>query len=494
MRNLRRPRRQFRSFRNPRGAIDLASIMVGVLVSGIVGSAIAATVTVVVSWSQDEAAKQALDAVNTAESTVLVLGGQYLAYDSHPDSTYHALEGDPGVERPTARLIVDVEPGGWVAGIESDTGAVFLRTSESPEVFNAEDQGYLMAAGAGSYSGVRMVTVPDAITAALPTGFDKPRVQTLVDMITGKARSTPFAFPTGTPGVGPAAEAPVEPVVSSNGGVVTTFANITPNEIRDITVDSTGNVYTLQSGATSRVMKTTPAGIQSRVNKYGVSFLYTWGIAVDSTNRVFLADDRNYIGKVTYSAYGAYAGNYIGFRDGQGTAAQMNNPGDVAADSAGNLYVADTGNARIRKVSSTGAVTTVAGISSKGHVDGDVSIARLTSPTKIAVDDAGSIYFVDSGRVKKISGGMVSTIALLSDASGIAAGSDGTVYLTGSTSNKVYQIKPNGSLEVLAGSGALSHADGTGADASFNKPMGVAVDHNDVVYVIDNDGQIRKIV
>jgi surface protein len=165
--------------RGTRGAIDLASIMVGVLVIGIVGGVISATTFAVVPFAQDEAAKGGLAAVNTAQSAAFTLSNpnSYFAYDNHASSVYQAAEvGNPGLEQPSERLVVETSPSGqyWVGAIESDAGEVFYRASTNPEVYSIDPDDFL-AAGSGSY-----LLLPDELVDALPAGMSSFTVDSVL--------------------------------------------------------------------------------------------------------------------------------------------------------------------------------------------------------------------------------------------------------------------------------------------------------------------------
>jgi sugar lactone lactonase YvrE len=144
--------------------------------------------------------------------------------------------------------------------------------------------------------------------------------------------------------------------------------------------------------------------------------------------------------------------------NGTGTAARFRQPSGIARDAAGNLYVADYGNHLIRKVTPDGVVTTLAGTGSPGHVDGMAGAAKFLTPVGIAVAASGNIYVAE--------------------------------YFN----NDIRKITPGGIVTTLAGSTIAGSADGIGAAAAFNTPVGIAVDANENVYVADyGNNMIRKI-
>ena len=201
-----------------------------------------------------------------------------------------------------------------------------------------------------------------------------------------------------------------------------------------------------------------------------------------------------------------------GFADGPGATAQFRNPVGVAVDAAGNVYVADHSNSRIRKVSPAGVVSTLAGSGLYGFSDGPGATAQFGGPTGVAVDAAGNVYVADLGnqRIRKVSpAGVVSTLAG-SGVSGFADGpgataqfnlplgvavdSAGNVYVADGINQRIRKVSPAGVVSTLAGSGVFGFADGPGATAQFWGPTGVAVDSAGNVYVAEGGNQrIRKV-
>jgi type II secretory pathway pseudopilin PulG len=174
------------------GVIDLASIMVGVIIVGILSAGITAAVFALVPWAQDNSAQQSLSSVASAESSQMSINGEAMAYDNHPDSEFRMLEvSDPGISVSTSRLVIETGDDGqsWVAAIRSATGNVFLRSSLSPDVFEAEDVGYIMAASEGSMGGVTTYRIPTGLS--LPIGVDDTKVQ---QMVSDSANETVYDF------------------------------------------------------------------------------------------------------------------------------------------------------------------------------------------------------------------------------------------------------------------------------------------------------------
>ena len=242
------------------------------------------------------------------------------------------------------------------------------------------------------------------------------------------------------------------------------------------------------------------------------------GLAVTASGDVYVADAGNQtIRKVTPTgATVTYAGanGQSGSTDGAATAARFITPFGLAADVQGNLYVAVAGNNTIRKITPAGTVSTLAGSSSvAGSADGTGTEARFYAPEGVAVDPAGNVYVSDTGnhKIRKITpAGVVSTLAgagvsgyadgtgetaRFREPSGIAADATGNVYVADWGNHAIRKITPAGVVTTFAGSGGvLGDADGTGSAARFQLPSGVAVDAAGNVYVADTlNHTIRKI-
>jgi len=187
-----------------------------------------------------------------------------------------------------------------------------------------------------------------------------------------------------------------------------------------------------------------------------------------------------------------------GNANGQGTSAQFNGPHGVAVDSSGNVYVADTFNNRIRKITPGGAVSTLAG-STAGSANGQGTSAQFNGPRGVAVDSSGNVYVTDANnnRIRKITpGGAVSTLAgstaghresadgapLFNAPHGVAVDSSDNLYVADFRNHRIRKITPEGVVSTLAGS-TQGHRDSKDGTPQFDGPMAVAVDSSGNVYI-----------
>ncbi|HDR9100769.1 TPA: hypothetical protein QDB15_004124 [Burkholderia vietnamiensis] len=201
-----------------------------------------------------------------------------------------------------------------------------------------------------------------------------------------------------------------------------------------------------------------------------------------------------------------------GATDGQGLDASFASPGDLAVDAGGNVYVADSANRKIRKITPDGVVTTLAGSGEQAWNDGTGVAASFGYPIGVAVDANGNVYVADSTaqKIRKITpAGVVTTlagsgqlggadgsatVASFNDPAGIALDGTGNVYVADATGGRIRKISPTGVVSTLAGSGVPAYGDGTGAAASFKRPIGIAVDQSGNIYVADwGNNDIRKV-
>jgi sugar lactone lactonase YvrE len=260
------------------------------------------------------------------------------------------------------------------------------------------------------------------------------------------------------------------------------------------------------------------AGYKNGINSVAL-FNSPSGIAIDNSGDIFVVDTyNNVIRKILpFGLVITFAGNdTAGYRDGASNVAEFNNPLGICTDKAGNVYVADTYNNVIRKISPTGYVSTLAGNDTIGYRDGINANAEFNLPVDVASDTSGNIYVTDNGnqliREISVSSGMVSTFAGnntygyrngAADTAefrglyGIAVDDSGSVYVTEYLNNDVRKIR-KGFVSTLAGNDTLpttnGYLNGRTDTALFNNPAGIVVDSLGTVYISDEfNNVIRKI-
>ena len=247
-----------------------------------------------------------------------------------------------------------------------------------------------------------------------------------------------------------------------------------------------------------------------------------YGLARDPSGNLLVTDAGNseirrinLSGAVVSTAAGSVGG--IGYMDGTGAAARFNDPHNVALDGAGTIYVSDHGNCVIRKVTTAGVVSTFAGSAGNcGTADGTGSAARFGGPRGLTVDSGGNVFVADSANnsVRRITpGGAVTTfagstsgvagyvndvgtLAQFNNPVGVAVDSGGNIAVSDFNNNVIRSISPLGVVTTLAGSatGLAGTADGVGGSARFSGPRGVAVDNSGNVVVADRDNGTVRLV
>jgi trimeric autotransporter adhesin len=241
------------------------------------------------------------------------------------------------------------------------------------------------------------------------------------------------------------------------------------------------------------------------------------GIAVDSKGNLYIADfDNSRVRKVSSGVITTVAGNGTqGFSgdNGPATNAQLMYPTAVAVDATGNLYIADVNGQRIRRVSN-GVITSVAGNGTAGFSgdSGPATSAQLSNPDGVAVDSAGNLYIADSNnsRIRKVSNGVITTVAgsgmagfsgdngsatsaALYFPQGIAVDATGSFFIADTGSRRVRKVS-NGVITTIAGGGESLGDNGSATVAQFSTPVGVAVDAGGSLYVADvENNRIRKV-
>ena len=327
-------------------------------------------------------------------------------------------------------------------------------------------------------------------------------------------------------------------VVNLNAQTVTTFAGagfsgstdgtgiaarfINPSSVA---IDASGNIYVADTG-NHLIRKITTAGVvstfagsrlQGSTDGTGTaaSFRYPSGVAVDASGNIFVADSSNHlIRKITAAGVvSTFAGSgAVGNADGTGTGASFRYPNGVAVDASGNIFVADKDNHLIRKITAAGVVSTFAGFGAEGSEDGTGTSASFRYPNGVAVDVSGNIFVADLGnhKIRKITAaGVVTTFAGSGAAgrvdgtgtaasfrypNGLAVDATGNIFIADSSNHLIRKITAAGVVSTFAGSGAIGNYNGIGTAASFSYPYGVVVNASGDIFVADwNNHMIRKI-
>jgi len=299
-----------------------------------------------------------------------------------------------------------------------------------------------------------------------------------------------------------------------------------------VAVDAAGNLY-FSDSRNYRVRKVTSAGAISTVAGNGItvysgdggpatsaSFNSLGGVAVDAVGSIFLTD-LFFVRKVTPAGTiirVAGGGSVLG-DGGPATNAFVNQAVSVAVDSAGNLYIADTGfSNRVRKVTVDGTISTVAGNGTYGFSGdgGPATSAQLAGPSGVTTDSAGNLYIADYGnhRIRKVTPtGTISTVAgngtsgfsgdggAATNASlylprGVAVDTAGNLYIADAFNHCIRKVTAAGTISTVAGNGApgFSGDGGAATNASLNEPTQVAVDLAGNLYIADSlNHRIRKV-
>lgn len=248
-------------------------------------------------------------------------------------------------------------------------------------------------------------------------------------------------------------------------------------------------------------------------------------VAVDDTGNIYIADSLNYVIREVVASSGVIttvAGNGVPGYSGDNAAAasgSLSHPKGVAVDPSGNIYIADTGNDVIRKVTATtGIITTVAGDGRAGYQgDGGAAVAaRLNSPHDVALDSSGNLFIADSGnsviREVSTSSGVIITAAgngidgysgdngaasltMLNNPRGIVADASGDIYIADTFKNVVRKVAAStGVIMTVAGHGTLGYSGdgGPATSAALNTPYDVALDSSGNIYVADTNNDVVR--
>jgi uncharacterized protein (TIGR03437 family) len=371
------------------------------------------------------------------------------------DSTGRVYISDPGDSRvvTVSGGAITMAAGTGTQGYTGDGGPAVNAELNNPGGIAFDPSGNLYIAAGG----IRRLTAGTITTVAgspVPSGGDGgPATSALL--------TDPFGVAVDAAGNVYVGDANTEQIrkVAAGAGTIATVAQLNDSP-HGIAVDASGNIYAV-GYILCRVSKisggaaTTLAGAGGFLGALGdggpatsAHLNYPNGVATDSAGNVYIADTgNNRIRRVSGGIITTVAGNgTAGFAGdgGPATSAELNAPNYVAVDSAGNLYISDTGNKRIREVASGGVITTIA--------------SGLTGPGAIAVDSAANLYFADGASVHRFSDGTLATIAgagSLINPQGIAVDSAGDVYVSdaqpGAGSGVIRLLTPNATPHIAAG-------------------------------------------
>jgi sugar lactone lactonase YvrE len=301
-----------------------------------------------------------------------------------------------------------------------------------------------------------------------------------------------------------------------------------------VAVDGSGNLY-IADGSNNRIRKV--AASNSIITTAAGSGSYSYsgdggpggsallgrpsGLAMDGVGNVYIADTyNNVVRKISPAGViTTVAGDGVSGYSGDGasaTSAQLNRPYGVALDRSGNLYIADTNNHRIRKVSSIGNISTVAGSGVAGYSgdSGSALSARLDYPYGVAVDPSGNVYIADTDnhRIRMVSpAGNITTVAgngtggysgdggpatsvELDYPKGVAVDGSGSLYIADTSNNRIRKVSPAGNITTAAGNGTGGYAGdgGPATSAELNYPEGVAMDASGNLYIADTDNESTR--
>ncbi len=275
-----------------------------------------------------------------------------------------------------------------------------------------------------------------------------------------------------------------------------TGANARFNAPGSMAIDAAGNLFVLDS-QNRAIRKISPAGMvsafASNLSGDGES-----GIGTDAAGNVYFVPGGSFRMSITrFSSNGESQSYQAFFGDGKdGTREAFDHAMGGISDPAGNVYVADSMNSFIDRISPNGQATRIAG----GGLDG---ISSLSSPISIAIASDGTLFSANRGddgmRILKIAGGQVSVLAegvaqYPGTGGALAIDGVGNLYYADTVGHRIQMISPQGVVSTLAGMGTAGFGDGSGETAQFNQPCGLAVDNTGNVYVADSGNhRIRKI-
>ncbi len=399
-----------------------------------------------------------------------------------------ADNGNSRIRRVSTSRIITTIAGNGTQGYSGDAGAATIAQLSSPNSVAVDGSGNLFIADSGNYR-VRKISTSGIITTVAGNG---------------------------TPGF------------SADGGAATSASL---NLLSGVAVDGPGNVF-IAEGGTHRIRKISVSGIITTVAGNGTQgfsgdggaatsaqLFYANGVAVDGTGNIFIVENNRIRRVSTSGTITTVAGSGVSGYSGDGGAAgtaQLFAPSGVSVDGSGNIFISDSFNSRIRKVSTNAIITTVAGNGTLGFSGdgGAATSAQLGDPSGVAVDGSGKLFIADvrNDRIRMVSpGGIVTTVAgtgtlgfsgdggaatsaQLGGPYNVAVDGSGNLFIPDPVNYRIRRVSPDGIITTVAGTGTpgFSGDGGTATSAQLAGPSRVAVDGSGNLFIVDNN-RIRKV-
>lgn len=472
---------------------------------------------------QDAAAHTGSGSTDIAASSLTNASAAFAVSIAPYSATVLSLQ--PAVSIPPT---ISTQPGGRTATTGQNASFTVIATGSPTPSFRWQRMAsgssiWTILSDTASYTGTGTATlIVNSVTAAM----NGDSFQCVITNASGSITTAPATLVVNTPLIVStlAGQALASGAADGTGAAARFFSPA------DVAVDGGGNVYVADT-KNHLIRKVTPAGVVStlagRAGSAGsadgtgtaAAFSSPSGVALDGTGSVYVADtDNNIVRKVTSAGVVTTLAGRAGISgnaDGSGTAATFGGPSGIAVDGAGNLFVADSLNHTVRKVTPAGLVATLAGSAgAPGAQDGTGPAARFHGPQGLALDSSGNLYVADTNNsiIRKVATatGVVTTLtgqagnpgstdgtnsqARFYYPSGLALDGVGNLIVADTDNDLLRQVSSTGAVSTIAGlAGSSGSADGVGSAARFNLPTGVAVDGSGNVYVADTNNHTLRV-